>query len=62
MLLASLKMVQGEFQRRMHGQEIERYLSVNYLQRMHGRSHEQKETVWGKAWLSMLAGAHKHVL
>jgi hypothetical protein len=62
MLLASLRLVQGEFQRRLHGQDFERYLAVNYLQRMLGRSHEQKETVWGKAWLSMMAGMHKQAL
>lgn len=62
MLQASLRLVQSEFQRRLHGQDFERYLAVNYLQRMLGRSQQPKETVWGKVWLSMMAGIHKQAL
>jgi hypothetical protein len=29
---------------------------------MLGRSHQPKETVWGKIWLSMMAGLHKQSL
>lgn len=42
MFIGSLKLVESEFQKRLHGQDVDRYLAVNYLHRLYGKSHEQK--------------------
>ena len=62
MALESLRLVQKEFQKRLQGKDIERYVAVNYLQKIEGRVHDQKDTTWVKAWTYMLAGLHKNVL
>jgi hypothetical protein len=60
--IASLKLVEAEFQKRLHGQDLDRYLAVTYLHRIYGKSYEQKETVWGKMWLYMISGMHRQAL
>lgn len=62
MALESLGLVQKEFQKRLQGKDIERYIAVNYLQKIEGRAQDQKDTAWAKAWTYMLAGMHKNVL
>lgn len=60
--LASLRLVEECFQKRMHGQDIDRYLSSTYLHRIYGNSCEQKETLWAKVWVLMMAGQHRQAL
>lgn len=42
--------------------DIDRYLSTNYLHRIYGNSCEQKETIWGKVWIYMMAGLHRQAM
>lgn len=61
-MIASLLLVQEEFAKKIHGQEINHYLSVNYLHRLEGRYMTDKGVIWAKAWLYMCSGMHKQAL
>ena len=61
-LLASLELVEEEFARRMHGQDLGHYLSSRYLSRVEGRYLSEKGAIWARVWALMTAGHHKSAL
>lgn len=61
MFVISLKLIHQEFQKRLHGQDFERYLSKNYIARAEGRWPFEHGGLWAKVWLYYCLGQERDV-
>jgi hypothetical protein len=62
MFVTSLKLIEQEFQKRVHGKDLERYVSRNYVSKVEGRWQIEKGGFWAKLWLYYCLGMKEEVL
>lgn len=62
MFVISLKLMQQEFQKRLHGQDFDRYLSKNYISKAEGRWPFELGGFWAKLWLYYCLGLKQDVI
>lgn len=61
MLLASLKLIHREFQRKLHGKDFDRYVNAQYLTKNYSKYIERTTLLWPKVWVAYCAGQTNRV-